>query len=109
VAVGSLDLPALEIDEPDLELSAVVRLSVKRAFDFLLSLTALLLLSPVLVLIAALIKLSGRRADLLRTAARRPARPDVPHAEVPVDGGPRGAAAAQAPAPATNRTGRSSR
>ena len=58
VAVGSLDLPALEFDEPDLELSAVVRLSVKRAFDVLLSLTALLLLSPVLVLIAALIKLS---------------------------------------------------
>jgi len=57
VAVGSLDLPALEFDEPDLELSAVVRL-VKRAFDVLLSLTALLLLSPVLVLIAALIKLS---------------------------------------------------
>ena len=57
VAVGSLDLPALEFDEPDLELSAVVRL-VKRAFDVLLSLPALLLLSPVLVLIAALIKLS---------------------------------------------------
>jgi lipopolysaccharide/colanic/teichoic acid biosynthesis glycosyltransferase len=57
VAVGSLDLLALEFDEPDSELSAVVRLSVKRAFDVLLSLTALLLISPVLVLIAALIKL----------------------------------------------------
>ncbi len=58
LAVGSLNLPVVELEEPDLELSMVVRLSVKRAFDVLLSLTALLLLSPVLIAIATLIKLS---------------------------------------------------
>src|SRR2546421_524276 len=57
VAVGSLDLPELEFDDPDPEPSAVVRLSVKRSFDVLVSALALLLLSPVMLLVAALIKL----------------------------------------------------
>jgi len=60
VLVGSLDLPALEFDDPDRELSEVVQLSVKRAFDVLVSGLALLVFSPVLLLIAALIKLSDR-------------------------------------------------
>jgi len=59
IAVGSLDLSALEqiFADFDSDLSTVVRLSLKRAFDILASATALLLLSPVLLLIAALIKL----------------------------------------------------
>ena len=57
VAVGSPDLPALEAEAPDLGLSTVVRLSIKRAFDVLLSLTSLVLLAPAMILIAALIKL----------------------------------------------------
>jgi len=57
VAVGSLDLLELEFDDPDPELSAVVWLWVKRSFDVLVSALALLLLSPVMLLIAALIKL----------------------------------------------------
>src|SRR5207253_6056392 len=59
-AVGSLDFSALEqeSDEPDLELSTVVRLSLKRAFDVLASAAALFLLSPLMLLIAAVIKLS---------------------------------------------------
>ena len=59
-AVGSLDFSALEqeFDEPDLELSTVVRLSLKRAFDVLASAAALFLLSPLMLLIAAVIKLS---------------------------------------------------
>ncbi len=52
VAVGSLDLPELEFDDPDPEPSAVVRLSVKRSFDVLVSALALLLLSPVMLLVA---------------------------------------------------------
>src|SRR5262249_34076663 len=59
VAVGSLDLPAVELDAPDLEPSTVVRLSIKRALDVLLSLTTLVLLAPALGLIAALIQLGG--------------------------------------------------
>ena len=57
VALGSLDLLELEFDDPDPEFSAVVWLSVKRSFDVLVSALALLLLSPVMLLIAALIKL----------------------------------------------------
>jgi len=57
MAVGSLDLPAVELEAPDLGLSTVVRFSIKRAFDVLLSLTSLVLLSPAMILIAALIKL----------------------------------------------------
>ena len=58
VAVGSLDLPAVELEALDLGFSTVVRLSIKRAFDVLLSLTTLVLLAPAMILIAALIKLS---------------------------------------------------
>ncbi|OLC79454.1 MAG: multidrug MFS transporter [Deltaproteobacteria bacterium 13_1_40CM_4_68_19] len=47
----------MEFDDPDPEPSAVVRLSVKRSFDVLVSALALLLLSPVMLLVAALIKL----------------------------------------------------
>jgi lipopolysaccharide/colanic/teichoic acid biosynthesis glycosyltransferase len=56
-AVASLDLPAVELEAPDLGLSTVVRLSIKRALDVLLSLTCLVLLAPAMILIAALIKL----------------------------------------------------
>src|SRR5262249_13391466 len=57
VAVASLDLPAVELEAPDLETSSVVRLSIKRALDVLVSLTSLVLLAPAMVLIATLIKL----------------------------------------------------
>jgi lipopolysaccharide/colanic/teichoic acid biosynthesis glycosyltransferase len=56
-AVGSLDFHALGFDDTVLELSAVVRLSLKRALDVLAAAIALFLLSPLMVVIGALIKL----------------------------------------------------
>ena len=74
-------LPLMHVQEPQFRGPKLV---LKTALDLAVAGTALVLLSPVLAVVAILIKLSDRGPAILPTRARRPGGPDVHGLEVPV-------------------------
>ena len=75
------ELPVLQYERRD---PSSVTIFLKRAIDVAGSAIALVALSPLLVVIAAAIKLDGLGACCLLSGASRGRRSPIPHAQVPV-------------------------